>query len=76
MTVRQALVSQERICQGTATVEKDCMKRETEGIQAGTEQGGTGGDTEGEEADMITTYTKPNQPDPKVRHKGLQTTGP
>ena len=47
MTVRQALVSQERICQGTATVEKDCMKRETEGIQAGTEQGGTGGDTEG-----------------------------
>ncbi len=30
------------------------------------QQGGTGGNTEGEDVDMIMTYTKPNQPDPKV----------
>ena len=49
---------------------------EKEGIQteeAGTEQGGTGGDTDGKEVDMIMTYTKPNQPDPKVKNKCSKT---
>ena len=65
MTVRQAVVSQERDCMG-----------EKEGIQteeAGTEQGGTGGDTDGKEVDLIMTYTKPNQPDPKVKNKCSKT---
>ena len=45
---------------------------ETEGIQtveAGREEGGRRGDTEGEDCDMIMQYTKPNQPDPKVLRK-------
>lgn len=72
MTVRQALVSQVRICrsqEGSHSRKRQHEEGETVELQteeAGTEQqGGTGGNTEGEDVDMIMTYTKPNQPDPK-----------
>ncbi len=60
MTVRQALVSQVRICRKRPHEEGETVELQTE------QHGGTGGNTEGEDGDMIMTYTKPNQPDPKV----------
>jgi len=49
--------------------EEETVELQTE-EEAGTEQqGGTGGNTEGEDVDMIMTCTKPNQPDPKVLQK-------
>lgn len=70
MTLRQVLVSQERIYHDSATVEKGLHEEgEANGIQereAGTERGETGGDAERGSNDDI---YKPNQPDPKEQRR-------